>query len=93
AEAAWAEFQIYEAEGGVIACLEGGVIQPRIARAREMAEKAFKDGAAQIVGVTKFVDPDVRSAPVTPAPVAAAIGTFEALAPVRFAAAFEEAAQ
>ncbi|MGX1587645.1 methylmalonyl-CoA mutase family protein [Brevundimonas diminuta] len=94
AEAAWAEFQVYEAEGGVIACLEGGVIQPRIARAREMAEKAFKDGAAQIVGVTKFVDPDVRPAPVTPAPVApAAIGTFEALAPVRFAAAFEEAAQ
>ncbi|WP_427791793.1 methylmalonyl-CoA mutase family protein [Brevundimonas diminuta] len=93
AEAAWAEFQIYEAEGGVIACLEGGVIQPRIARARDMAEKTIKDGAAQIVGVTKFVDPDVRSAPVTPAPVAAAIGTFEALAPVRFAAAFEEAAQ
>ncbi|MFS0721626.1 methylmalonyl-CoA mutase family protein [Brevundimonas phoenicis] len=93
-EAAWAEFQVYEAEGGVIACLEGGVIQPRIARAREMAEKAFKDGAAQIVGVTKFVDPDVRPAPVTPAPVApAAIGTFEALSPVRFAAAFEEAAQ
>lgn len=94
AEAAWGEFQIYEAEGGVIACLEGGVIQPRIARAREMAEKAFKDGAAQIVGVTKFVDPDVRSAPVTPAPAApVAVGAFEALAPVRFAAAFEEAAQ
>jgi len=59
-----------------------------------MAQKAFKDGAAQIVGVTKFVDPDVRSAPVTPAPAAPAIiGTFEALAPVRFAAAFEEAAK
>jgi len=94
AEAAWAEFQVYEAEGGVIACLEGGVIQPRIARARDMAEKAIKDGAAQIIGVTKFVDPDVRSAPVTPAPAAtAAVGTFEALSPVRFAAAFEEAAQ
>ncbi|MGW8704791.1 methylmalonyl-CoA mutase family protein [Brevundimonas sp. NPDC055814] len=94
AEAAWAEFQVYEAEGGVIACLEGGVIQPRIARARDMAEKAIKDGAAQIIGVTKFVDPDVRPAPVTPAPAAPAVaGTFEALAPVRFAAAFEEAAQ
>jgi len=94
AEAAWAECQVYEAEGGVIACLEGGVIQPRIARARDMAEKAYRDGAAQIVGVTKFVDPDVRPAPVTPAPAApAVIGAFEALAPVRFAAAFEEAAQ
>ena len=93
AEAAWAEFQAYEAEGGVIACLEGGVVQPRIARARALAEKAFKDGAAQIVGVTKFVDPEVRVAPVTPAPAVTAIGTFEALTPVRFAAAFEEAAQ
>ncbi|MFC5374117.1 methylmalonyl-CoA mutase family protein [Brevundimonas faecalis] len=94
AEAAWAEFQAYEAEGGVIACLEGGVIQPRIARARDMAKKAFKNGAAQIVGVTKFVDPDVRPAPVTSLPAAPAVaGTFEALASVRFAAAFEEAAQ
>lgn len=59
-----------------------------------MAEKAYRDGAAQIIGVTKFVDPDVRSAPVTPAPAAPAVaGTFEALTPVRFAAAFEEAAQ
>lgn len=94
AQAAWAEFQTYEAEGGVIACLEGAVIQPRIARARAMAEKAYRDGSAQIVGVTKFVDPDVRPAPVTPAPAApAVIGAFEALSPVRFAAAFEEAAQ
>lgn len=94
AEAAWAEFQTYEAEGGVIACLEGGVIQPRIARARAMAEKAYRDGAAQIIGVTQFVDPEVRSAPVTPAPSAPAVAaTFAALAPVRFAAAFEEAAQ
>lgn len=94
AQAAWAEFQTLEAEGGVIACLEGGLIQPRIARARDTAEKAFKDGAAQIIGVTKFVDPDVRPAPVTPAPVAPAVAeAFEALSPVRFAAAFEEAAQ
>lgn len=94
AEAAWTEFQTLEAEGGVIACLEGGVIQPRIARARDMAGKALKDGAAQIIGVTKFVDADVRSAPTAPVPAAPpAFGAFTALTPIRFAAAFEEAAQ
>lgn len=94
AEAAWTEFQTLEAEGGVIACLEGGVIQPRIARARDMADKAYRDGAAQIIGVTKFVDADVRSAPTASVPAAPpAFGAFTALTPIRFAAAFEEAAQ
>lgn len=94
AQAAWTEFQTLEAEGGVIACLEGGVIQPRIARARALAEKAFHDGAAQIIGVTQFVDADVRSAPTAPAPAApSAFGAFAPLTPIRFAAAFEEAAQ
>lgn len=93
--AGWAEFQAIEAEGGVIEALLGGVIQPRIARARAVREAALKNGAAQIIGVTKYVDPDVR-----PAPVEAASGTApsvtrvcEPLAPIRLAAVFEEAAQ
>ncbi|WP_409018648.1 methylmalonyl-CoA mutase family protein [Brevundimonas vesicularis] len=94
AEAAWAEFQAIEAEGGVIAALEGHVIQPRITRAREFAEKAYQNGAAQIVGVTKFVDPDVREAPVAAEVTdVATYGAFEPLVPVRIAAAFEEAAK
>lgn len=94
AEAAWTEFQAYEAEGGVVAFLESGLVQQRIARAREFAEKAYKNGAAQIVGVTKFVDPDVRAADVVAEVTeVATYGAFEPLNPVRIAAAFEEAGQ
>ena len=95
AEAAWAEFQMIEAEGGLIESLKGSVIQPRIARARAVREAALKNGAAQIIGVTKYVDADVRSAPVeaadaAPSPVQRVC---EPLTPIRFAATFEEAAQ
>lgn len=94
AEAAWTEFQAYEAEGGIVAFLEGGLVQQRIARAREFAEKAYQNGAAQIVGVTKYVDPDVRGVIVSKAvDEVKTYGAFEPLAPVRIAAAFEEAGQ
>lgn len=94
AEAAWTEFQAIEAEGGVIAGLEGHIIQPRITRAREFTEKAYANGSAQIIGVTKFVDPDVREAPVeAEANEVPTYGAFEPLKPVRIAAAFEEAGQ
>ncbi len=94
AEAAWTEFQAYEAEGGIVAFLEGGLVQQRIARAREFAEKAYQNGAAQIVGVTKYVDPDVRGVIVSKAvDDVKTYGAFEPLAPVRIAAAFEEAGQ
>lgn len=59
AEAGWAEFQIIEAEGGIVEALKGGLIQPRIARTRAALEKALADGQP-IVGVNKFVDPDPR---------------------------------
>lgn len=86
AEAGWSEFQMIEAEGGVIEALAGGVIQPRIARARALREKAYADGSAQIVGVTKFVDPDPRHAPVEARPVAPATQRVcEPLRPIRFA--------
>jgi methylmalonyl-CoA mutase len=93
--AGWTEFQTIEAEGGIIAALKGGVIQPRIARARAVREAALKNGAAQIIGVTKFVDPEPRVAPVEGAAEARPSVTpgCEALAPIRFAEAFEEAAQ
>lgn len=96
AGAGWAEFQRIEREGGVVASLKGGAIQMRVAASRASLKAAFDKGARQIIGVTKFVDSDVRSAPVeaTPAtPVAATTDTCEALTPIRFAAAFEEAAK
>ena len=96
ATAAWAEFQRIEREGGVVASLKGGAIQMRVAASRAGLQSAFDTGAKQIIGVTKFVDKDVRPAPVeastTPAPAAHA-DTCARLAPIRFAAAFEEAAQ
>ena len=97
----WTEFQTIEAEGGVIAALKGGVIQPRIARARAVREAALKNGLAQIIGVTKFVDPEPRPAPVESDRPSGALEErtrnpgphLEPLAPIRFAEAFEEAAQ
>ena len=95
AEAGWAEFQLIEAEGGLVEALKGSVIQPRITRARAVREAALKNGAAQIVGVTKYVDADVRSAPAEASEAApsAVQRVSESLSPIRFAAAFEEAGQ
>jgi len=94
AGAGWAEFQRIEREGGVLASLKGGAIQMRVAASRASLQTAYDQGGKQIIGVTKFVDPDVRSAPVeASAPVAAAATTdaCRPLTPIRFAAAFEEA--
>lgn len=60
AEAGWAEFQRIEREGGIIASLRGGAFQARVAASRVAGQRALTDGGGQIVGVTKFVDPDVR---------------------------------
>lgn len=92
AEAGWAEFQIIEAEGGIVEALKGGLIQPRVARARDLLERQLHNGAQQMVGVTKFVDADPRSAPVEPDPVASAdsgADACEPLRPMRLAASFE----
>jgi methylmalonyl-CoA mutase len=93
AEAGWAEFRMIEFEGGVVEALRGHVIQPGVARARQTLEAALAGGAAQMVGVTKFVDADPRPAPVEPdRPVAAQGGgdACEPMTPVRLAAPFEE---
>ena len=92
AEAAWAEFQMIEAEGGLLEALRGHLIQPRIGRARETLEKALSGGVAQMVGVTKFVDPDPRPASADPETVVVPDGGGDAcvpLAPIRLAAPFE----
>lgn len=96
AEGGWAEFQRIEREGGVVASLKGGAIQMRVAASRQTLKVAYDNGASQIIGVTKFVDPDVRSAPVeeSPAPTGAAItDSCAPMLPIRFATAFEEAGQ
>lgn len=92
AEAGWAEFQAIEAEGGILEALRGHVIQGRIARSREALEAALASGAAQMVGVTKFLDPEPRPAAAEPAPSPPIEGGGDAcvpLTPVRLAAPFE----
>ncbi len=95
AEAAWAEFQWIQSEGGLIQCLRGDLIQPRVARARQGLERALADGSAHLVGVTKFVDPDPRLASATPRPAREPAGggeTCTPLTPLRLAAALERGA-
>ena len=92
AEAGWAEFQIIEAEGGLVEALRGDLIQSRINRARGTLESALAHGSKQMVGVTKFVDPDPRPSAFEPASVARPNGGGDAcrpLTPVRLAAPFE----
>lgn len=60
AEAGWAEFQRIEREGGLIASLRGGAFQARVAASRTAGQRALTDGGGQMVGVTKFVDTEVR---------------------------------
>ena len=93
AEAAWTEFQWIESEGGVVEALKHGLIQPRVERARGQLEAVLKEGGRQMVGVTKYVDPDPRPAPVeAPGPGDASVRD-GALTPVRFAAPFEVEAE
>lgn len=93
AEAGWAEFQRIEREGGVVASMKGGAIQMRVAASRQTLQAAHGDGGRQIVGVTKYVDPDVRMAPVEASArmsAPAITDTCAPMTPLRFAAAFEE---
>jgi len=92
AEAAWTEFQWIQSEGGLVECLRGHLLQPRVARARQALEAALATGAAHVVGVTKFVDPEPRPAPATPCPASAPVGEGDAcvpLTPLRLAASIE----
>lgn len=92
AEAGWNEAQRIVREGGLVASVAGGGVQQRVAAARAAFLSAYADGCATMVGVTKFVDPDPRPAPVEDAPAAPApSGRVPALTPVRAAASFEEA--
>lgn len=94
AEAGWAEFQMIEAEGGLIEALRGQLIQPRVARAREALQAALSTGGVQMVGVTQFVDPDPRPSgfePDPPAPVSGGGDACAPLTPIRLAGPFEAA--
>lgn len=61
-EAAWREFTQIETEGGVLASLEAGRIQRRIAAARDARIRTFREGARAIVGTT--LHPPKQDGPV-----------------------------
>ena len=93
ARAGWSEFQRIESEGGLVASLKAGRVQARVAEARQGLEAAMHDGRTHRIGVTRFVDPDVRPASVEA--VNPAVETVSAsdvcapLTPFRLAAPFE----
>lgn len=53
-EAAWAELQAIEAEGGVLSSLQDGHIQQRVRAASARRDAAFKAGERAIVGTTLY---------------------------------------
>ena len=95
AGAGWAEFQRIEREGGLIASLHGGALQQRVVKSRASLARAYQDGNAHLVGVTKFVDADIRPVSVEAGPPNVPPGAGDRclpLTPVRWAEAFEGAA-
>ncbi|WP_300545343.1 methylmalonyl-CoA mutase family protein [Maricaulis sp.] len=92
ARQAWTLFQQIEGKGGLASALSSDWFQSEIAKARRAHLNRYEAGTDQILGVTQYADPDPRTVetadtwPVYQRPV-------RALAPIRFAARFEEAAQ
>lgn len=67
-EAAWAEFQRIEGEGGALASLVAGNIQNRVLQARDERARRYAGAERHIVGTTIF--PSVKEAPARVADIA-----------------------
>ncbi len=101
ARAAWGGFRAIEGAGGIVAALSDGIVADAVAKTRAAQEAAYADKSRKILGVTVFRNPDEAPVEVEAAePVAVDApdprlpgpdGRCPPLAPVRFAAAFEEA--
>ena len=89
---AWALFQEIEAVGGAAAALERGLIQRRVAEARTTRVQNLVDGKETLIGANAFTATvavpvlDVEK-PIVPA--MPTVISVEPLAPMRFAAPFE----
>ena len=89
---AWKQFQAIEAEGGIVASLIAGALQPRIASVRAAREAALVEKKAVMVGVTAYLDAQAKSAEVlAPMPPKSAGPTpqFPPLVPIRLSEPFE----
>jgi methylmalonyl-CoA mutase len=95
-EAAWRLFQEIEKAGGVFAALEQNLIQGKVAATRAVREANIAKRKEVLTGATEF--PNLHEAhvavldakPIAPAPYGEAKIRFDALAPMRLAAPFEE---
>jgi methylmalonyl-CoA mutase len=88
AEAAWAEMQGVEAQGGIVASLQSGVLQDEIGLMRQKRQKAFATRRESVTGVTDFPLLGAE-APAVSGAWAAPSASGKALAPVRWAAPYE----
>lgn len=92
--AAWTLFQEIERAGGAAAALERGLIQKKVAAAREARAKTISAREEPITGTTAFPDPHeapvevLRVQPVEVAPLPKTI-EFPALAPMRLSEPYE----
>jgi methylmalonyl-CoA mutase len=86
ARAAWAVFTEIERAGGLVAALDGGLVDERIAATRTARTARFAGGEEAIIGVTVFPNPDEKPLRRAPAPPAPSGG----LPKVRYAEPFEE---
>jgi methylmalonyl-CoA mutase len=90
--AAWALFQEIEAAGGAASALERGLIQRRVAEARIVRAQNLVDGKETLIGANAFaatVAVPVLDAEKAIVPAMPTVISVEPLAPMRFAAPFE----
>lgn len=103
ARQAWTLLQRIEAEGGVVAALESGLIAREVGDARAARQAAYVERRATLVGVTAFTNPDAPPVEVeTPGETSAltaappqwpgAPSRCPPLRPIRWAEPFETAA-
>jgi len=90
-QAAWAEFQAIESEGGYGESLIAGAFQARVAEAREALQRDVARRKVAITGVSEFALLGGIAAPVaeTTGPAADAGADAGGLAPMRLATPFE----
>ncbi|MBX9747918.1 MAG: methylmalonyl-CoA mutase subunit beta [Hyphomonadaceae bacterium] len=84
---AWEIMQSIEAEGGIVAALQAGSLQKRVAEARAARQKLIATRRETITGVSDF--PLLGAAPPEFVERAAQTAAEGALAPIRWAAPFE----
>jgi methylmalonyl-CoA mutase len=91
--------QAIEGAGGIVAALEAGLVAEAVGEARDARAAAYADGTLGLIGVTRFQNAHDERPAMEPAPREAGAGrvmrfegadsTCPALAPVRWAEAFE----